>query len=399
MSKRFIILFLCISFLIVDKALSMECKRKEEEEKETEKVEQKPAKLIKIEEEEISEPIEYSSMSNLPDEIKLKIIRDYLISSPHWKKIKNVNDIEKFIKRRSLAHVDKKFRELILDPSLKLALIRKFVKENREEATFQLIEASKSGNVELIKNLVKAGASVKGLNPTENPLIELIKNPIIDILNKEKLVLMLLKAGADPSFEVLFNMPVKEDIGLVTGYGYRTISYTPTIDTYNIGLKHAIDLNYSNIVKYLLDFGANPFMFIAQWNNFLSKASKDVKELLLNHPYTKVLFKLIGHQNRFGQQISNEFLQAWAQISKLPNFDINAQDKDGYTLLMLIILFFPPGYLIKTIEYLLKLKADPTIRNKEGETASDFAKWRDDLSEGTKQYINLLLTSERIRNQ
>lgn len=110
MSKKlnFVLSALLIS-LISDRILSMEKRKLSSLE-----AIGKAYKKRKIDKEELPlTAIPKASLSGLPDEIKLQIIRDYLISSPHWQKIKSVYDIDKFIKRRSLAQVNKNFRELI----------------------------------------------------------------------------------------------------------------------------------------------------------------------------------------------------------------------------------------------------------------------------------------------
>jgi ankyrin repeat protein len=424
MSKK-IILLLCVLLISVttDKVLSME-KRKGS----SLQAIKKAYKKRKIDTETLEQPsIPSASLSGLPDELKLQIIRDYLITSPHWQEAKSVYDIDKLIKRRALTQVNKNFRDLILDPTIKLELIKDFVKQNPQQAINDLIKAVAQENVEMVKNLIKAGTGVNmpgsiifrskdyskfmapeelknypkkftdthtplkvalsgldstypvyfGVNTGPNiniirallaaganpnliaeplatpPLISILENDKIDDETKEKIILMLLRANVNPN------------------------STDPHAN--QTALEIAIEDDYHDIVKALLDYGANPFpsgpsypvgKAVPNITPAFLQADEIVKQMILNHSYDKLLFQALKDNN----YLTLERLINSSSFLPLPNFDINARDENGYTALMVAIHKNLPS-----VRFLLSNKADPNITANDGTTALNIAREKGDF--------------------
>lgn len=369
---------------------------------------------MEIDEKITEDSKDYASLSELPYEIKLQIVRDYLLSHdlPEKAKIKSTFDIDKFIKSTSLAGISRNFRDLILDPELRFLLINQFVEEHPQQAIDDLVQSAFEADVEMVQDLIKANVNVNGIGihshsmfartykstpleravsfdeDTEEPFVEMddkpnvkiIKalleagasadlrsdsnpiypTPLLTILNnsdlfdetRDKIVLMLLKAGANPN---------------ITGY-----------DPEAPALYYAItgEYNACNIIKYLLDSGANPFTDEPYFPNIgfdtteetliarIQNSNDGIKKIITNHPYDKLLLNSV---------MSKDVLTLYPLLNqaqfKLPNFNINAQDDKGYTALMLAV----NNNFIIIASLLLWYKADPNIAANNGETALSIA--------------------------
>lgn len=369
--------------------------------------------------EELSQLLQsHVTLSTLPDEIQLHIISDYLLASFHRRKanIKTAYDVDKFIKRQSLAHVSKKFRDLFLDPSIKLSLIREFVKENPQQAVNDLVNAIYYGKIQIVEDLIKAGTNVNGIGIVFYRLAEMNERkgtPLEFAASLEdfdedfefdndtnsyeindgrnvKIIRMLLEAGANPDLRsevgdlqptplhsIVCNMDINEDsrdkiVLMLLKYGANP--NRAGFDGQNTPLYYAIDEHYYNTIKYLLDYGANPFVNFVdtsadRWEEcpLMMLIEKDVnlKEIIQSYSYKKLLFDSIKNNDA----TTFMALMFYKKLSKLPNFDINAQDENGYTALMKAADNGASEY----VSSLLVNGADPNITTKDGKTALSIA--------------------------
>jgi len=178
-------------------------------------------------------PISNATLSLLPDELKLQILRDYLLAPPVGSRteIKTIYDIDKAIKSRSLTQVNKGFRELASDPFIKGCLALKYVQDHPGRAVNDLVDAVSKGDLAIVQDLIKAGVNVNGINNHQNNLPQLdatdgawalikvkqVTTPLETAMMHEdesdnqssdnngaltiKIVEALLKAGANPNLQ------------------------------------------------------------------------------------------------------------------------------------------------------------------------------------------------------
>lgn len=369
--------------------------------------------ILSIEEELLEDQRSQGILSKLPDELKLQIVKEYFLS-PDWPekaKIKSVFDIDKFIQSRPLTQVSTEFRNLIQEPELRSLLIKNFVRENPKQAVDDLVQAIYDTDMDTAQELIKAGVdintvgtyTVQGsyqgkpyqntplevaiyydetmpvLEPEDTPSVKIVEallkaganpdhrsgtrsideTPLLDILDnaempnkiRDALVLMLLKAGANPN---------------ATGF-----------DEEKPALYHAIDASdgeYENstVIQYLLDWGANPFTNVPYsidllenedeelLISFIKKSNDEIQQIIINHPYDKLLFNSVMTRDidTLKQLIEQPDL-------KLPNFNIDTQNDNGYTALMVAV----DNNFKDIAEYLLEHKANPNIITESGDTA------------------------------
>lgn len=454
------ILLLALTALTTDKMLSMEAKRPiskiTNDNEATNEAEVRPLKIQKIDEREVepqgplnlpinitlenllyllaqakSYPVKQTdeeelpeasksmaSLSGLPQEIQLQIFKDYL-SSPQWRgaaAIKSVYDIDKLIKRRSLAHVCKMFRSLILDPELKFLLIKQFVQENPEQAINDLVQAAFISDVDMVQNLIKSGVDVNcfgicaiGQDPDEESLSTPLEAAVnfIDIIDDStevdnrpnvKIVKSLLEAGAKPNLIYNHKAPTplldicKNDqlfektrdkiilMLLKAGANPDATDY----DEDQPGIFYCIIRSSYTSIKYLLDYGANPFHYscnhrVEKLCDLISRSEDKIKQIITNHTYGQLLFNCLLTKN------FTALLHLIEQhIFKLPNFNINVQNSNGYTALMVAV----DNNFRENAKYLLKHNANPNIKTNDGKTALSIA---EDKTINTKaEMIDLL---------
>lgn len=143
----------------------------------------------------------------------------------------------------------------------------------------------------------------------------------------------------------------------------------------NTALIYAIRAQNNHISEYLLKKGANPFLVNHAGETALTLVSKQspifmmLKDLQLTqwlqHPPPVLQLNHALHE---------EICTASPKAQKIKQLldlgaEINYQDQDGYTGLMLAV----DREYVRIVRYLLNQNANPLLKNKNGETASDLA--------------------------
>lgn len=218
-------------------------------------------------------------------------------------------------------------------------------------------------NLKIISALLTAGANPNLISDPLQiaPLVVILENDKIDKETRDKIVLMLLQAGVDPN--------------------------SRDYETNQTSLEIALEHSYYNIIKYLLDYGANlfPSGSIPQFNmpvpditRVFFQADETARQIVLNHPYNKLLFKALEDKNY--QTLVRLITQPHL---KLPNFNINALNENGYTTLMVAV-----DNDLPFIEFLLRWGANPNITSNDGKTALSIAQEKDNakIAELLKKY-------------
>lgn len=435
-NKITFLLLIALMSSIIDRTFSMEGKRDyseiSNEDQDDDKIKEKPEKIRRIvnEVESGQDLADNGTLSALALEVQFQIVMDYAISAylKEQAKIKSTYDIDKFITKLPLAQVNKTIRNLILDPIVKFLMIKSFVQDKPHEAINDLVKAAYNGDIEVVQNLIKAGADVNGIGtiyyyvrsipissaskwlkieqvgtPLEFAVLWIDKERSQNNVNKPiiEIIRILLEAGAKPNrtasvnplipiplLQVLTNRAINDDTrnkAVLTLLEGQANPNTRGYSSNEPALYYAIKNNYYNIIKSLLDYGANPWIDENYFEgaesdtltNLIAKSDDTVKQIISNHQYDKLLF----------DSIKNKDYQTYVRLlaepkwGKLPNFNINAQDNNGYTALMLAT----DCGIHELVWFLLANKANPNITANDGQTALIIAQ-----EKGNEGMINLL---------
>ena len=240
-------------------------------------------------------------------------------------------------------------------------------KKNARECP--IIQASRSGNREIIEMLLDAGADINAENEFgQTALTAAVVNEDTDTAE------MLLERGADPNIGK--PRPIIEAARTrnkrlidILSHGRRVVNLNATDEQGNTALIVALQKGYQDIAHQLLEAGANPNVENKSGEIPLIIAlEKEYIDMSLPHELLKRGAKP-NVKNTSGEPaiiiaLKKGYLEVFDELLEHENIDINAQNTDGDTPL---IVAFREGHL-DVVYKLLEKGANPNIPNQAGET-------------------------------